>query len=116
MTTDETRVILAYLKTAYPRTDLTEAMPIVWTEHFEQFDFDEVMAAVHEHIDESNFWPSIAEIREIVFDTRRYNNTRNQLHTPEVRPPLGPNQYYAYDGTVITATFGSERKRTHDDA
>jgi len=69
ITKEQSLLILAILKTAYPRFDdfkdpkKLAAVNDLWFQHFKEFDFDILQEAVHRYIDYGVYPPSIAEIR-----------------------------------------------------
>jgi hypothetical protein len=104
MTIQETAKVLTFLSGCYPNVNITDAMPAVWAEMFADWPVERVMAAAKEAAETCTFFPNIADIHDRDLSIRqRQAKPYQALPSGSERPPLGPDQYYAYDGTVITA-------------
>jgi hypothetical protein len=66
LTPSETAQILAELKAAYPRQEITPDTLKIYAAHLLPFEVDQVQAAVREHTRESRFFPTVAELLERV--------------------------------------------------
>lgn len=64
MTNIECAKVLALLKAAYPRTELSDATIEVYTECLADEDYTAVRARALEAIQESKFFPTVAELRD----------------------------------------------------
>lgn len=63
--------VLAALHGAYPRVELDDAIANVWQNTLAVTDYDVAMQAVAVWINESRFWPSVAEMNGIITKIRR---------------------------------------------
>lgn len=66
MKTSETTALIARLKAAYPRQPIDRQTVAIYVEFLRDLEFSEAAAAVGELIASSRFFPTIAEIRELV--------------------------------------------------
>lgn len=66
MTVQETAAVLAKLSAAYPKP-VDQAVADLWLESFEDATGADVLAAVRDHIRESDWFPTVAEIRTRIF-------------------------------------------------
>lgn len=72
MTKDEAVEILRLIEGAYPHfmkgtDEQVQSKVKVWMYHLEKMDYERTLENVHEHIASSEYAPSIAEIRPIVY-------------------------------------------------
>jgi hypothetical protein len=63
MTAEEVTALLAVAKANWPRTEVTPAMVALWSGMLGDLGVAEATAAMHAHIAESQWWPTIADIR-----------------------------------------------------
>jgi hypothetical protein len=70
VTEDQVLEIMATLRDAYPQRQLELGTLNVYAEHLIDLDFAAARAAVSEILTESRFFPTIAEIRQKVFERR----------------------------------------------
>jgi hypothetical protein len=112
MTIQETAKVLTFLSGCYPNVNITDAMPAVWAEMFAEWPVGRVMAAAKEAAETCTFFPNVADIHQCDVSIRQRQAAPYQaLPSGSERPPLGPDQYYAYDGTVITAHQETDEER-----
>jgi hypothetical protein len=63
--------VLAALHGAYPRVELDDAIAAVWQNTLAVTEYDVAMQAVAQWINESRFWPSVAEINGLITSIKR---------------------------------------------
>jgi hypothetical protein len=71
MTPTQSAQVLAALHGAYPRVELDDAIAAVWQNTLAVTEYDVAMKAVAQWINESRFWPSVAEINAIITSIKR---------------------------------------------
>lgn len=64
MTPDEAVAVMAYLSSAYPRNEITEATVSAYAGELSDLDGQVVLSAARAHVRLSKWFPTIAEIRE----------------------------------------------------
>lgn len=90
MTGNEVLALLAYMSAAWPSVEVTEDTARVWTEHLAKIDGNDALAAANVLINESKWFPSIAEFRDAARAQARFRGGeeraiehRKQLANPE---------------------------------
>lgn len=112
MNDQEAGKVLAYLSSFYPHVVVPELAPATWAEMFADWPVERVIAAAKEAAKTCTFFPNVADIHECDLAIRQRQAAPYQaLPSGSERPPLGPDQYYAYDGTVITARQETDEER-----
>lgn len=89
MTGNETLALLAYMSAAWPSVEVTEDTARVWSQHLEKIDGNDALAAADVLINESKWFPSIAEFREQVLRAAKRRREVEYLDDPKNALPSG---------------------------
>lgn len=75
MKPQETQRVMAYLAAAYPRAEMSAHTIAVYADGLGDQDFADVMQAARDLVHHSRFMPTVAELREIAREQRRYQQS-----------------------------------------
>lgn len=104
--------VIAVLRKCYVEQTVDDDVDELWAVLLPDVDYDEGMQAAKEHMRSEKFFPKPAEMLDLVIADRKHRAlSKVEILPQKARPPLGPDQYYAYDGTVITAHQETEEER-----
>lgn len=90
MTGEETKKILATIKFAYDRFEVTKEKAMFWHDILKEYDFEAVLRNLKKYAATNKFAPAIADLTEGLYQdhSRPYNNPE-QLSDEEIRKKWG---------------------------
>lgn len=75
MNVQEAGKLLVYLKSFYPHAVVDAMAPVTWADLFANLPAEEVMAAAKDAVKESEFFPTVALLVEIIRDNKQRQPT-----------------------------------------
>lgn len=114
MTHDQADGIIAYLVTMYPNRNVVPELIDGWVEQLLPLDYEATTAAAHAHVAESQYFPTVAEIRVRVLGPaaalpKPMTSADEQVRATYRRSMLSTIETLGWDRTV--EMHGEERVR-----